>query len=318
MLFTGKVTQQAKGLCAIYWDAAGLAVAYAKRDGDGELHVTRCQFFPDLAETDLQATLNKFVAQHQLKKVPCTWVLPASKHLFLQIESLPVPAHELRQAVAWRIKDLLDFPLADAVIDVLEIPLLGAGQKRKGLYVTVAQQSYLQHSIEIIHKSGLQLQIIDISELALRNIAGLYADEALGLALLALGAQSCEFIISRQQELYFSRRFSLDIADIAASSRGGEFNQRGYDTLALEITRCYDYYRSQLHQNAPQKLILAPTYKLHEQAIAQLQALLDMPVELLKSDKLLTPQLSLDNSQACLFALGGILRDEVNNRETTS
>ena len=46
----------------------------------------------------------------------------------LSLEAPAVPREELKTAVGWRLKDMLDFHIDDATIDVLAIPGAQAGQ----------------------------------------------------------------------------------------------------------------------------------------------------------------------------------------------
>ena len=318
VLFSRKNSKGQNGICAISLDHTGLAVSYARRDSTGCLCIEFCQFFPDVTEIDLQEILSKLVQQHQLKRVPCYWVLSADYYQLLQIDALSVPASELLNAVGWRVKDLLDFPLTETVIDVFDSPARGAGQQKQGLYVTAAKRNALQNVAQAIEKSGLCLQVIDIAELALRNIATLFTEEHLGLAVLALMPQRSELVISRQGNLYFSRHISLDITALSASEPAADEIDRLLQGIVLEVQRSYDYYISQLRQNTPHQLIIAPVFDLSAQHVARLAQLLDAKVELLNADDLLSSKQPLSQQQQCLLALGGILRDEEKRREVTS
>ena len=91
----------------------------------------------------------------------------------LLVEAPDVPADELRAAVRWRIKDLIDFHIDDAVIDVFEMPPHARGGPQRMMYAVTAKAEVVKREIERIESAGLKLGVVDIPELSLRNIATL-------------------------------------------------------------------------------------------------------------------------------------------------
>ena len=101
----------------------------------------------------------------------CNYVLsPRDYNLYL-IEAPAVEPAELSSAVRWKIKDLLDMPAEDAVIDIFPVPEDAFQGRSKMLYAVAAQKSRIQSVIEMVSRSGLKLQSIDIPELVMRNIS---------------------------------------------------------------------------------------------------------------------------------------------------
>ena len=75
------------------------------------------------------------VKQYGLSKQTCTTVMELNDYSILSIEAPDVPSVELRAAIRWQIKDLIDFHIDDAVIDVFDAPASGASGKKNNLYV---------------------------------------------------------------------------------------------------------------------------------------------------------------------------------------
>ncbi len=50
--------------------------------------------------------------------------------------------NELRAAVRWRIKDLIDFHIDDAVIDVFEMPAHARGGPNRMMYAVKARPTW--------------------------------------------------------------------------------------------------------------------------------------------------------------------------------
>src|SRR5882724_363833 len=66
-----------------------------------------------------------------------TWIEP-SAYQMIQVVSPKVPDEELRSALRWSVKDALDFPAEQAMVDVLPIPTDGAPAGRDALALVVA------------------------------------------------------------------------------------------------------------------------------------------------------------------------------------
>ena len=73
------------------------------------------------------------------RRAPTVSVLDPGGYRLLLVEAPDVPADELRAAVRWRIKDLIDFHIDDAVIDVFEMPPHARGGPRRMMYAVTAK-----------------------------------------------------------------------------------------------------------------------------------------------------------------------------------
>src|ERR1700682_6206273 len=75
----------------------------------------------------------------------CLTLLPSSDYQLLLVEAPNVPPAELKTAVRWRIKDMLDYHLEDAPIDVLDIPPDPSGGNRAhSMYAVAARNGVIQ------------------------------------------------------------------------------------------------------------------------------------------------------------------------------
>src|SRR3954470_1581953 len=67
------------------------------------------------ADADSSAAGLERVAKSQhFDRYQCATLLRAGEYQLLQVEAPPVPAAELKSAIRWRLKDLLDYHLDDA------------------------------------------------------------------------------------------------------------------------------------------------------------------------------------------------------------
>ena len=98
------------------------------------------------------------------------------------VEAPEVPPAELKAAIRWRIRDLIDFHIDDAVLDVFDTPPSGARGVQEHLYAVVSKSSLVRERVDLLLDVGIELEIIDIPELALRNIAAKLEQDSSGQA----------------------------------------------------------------------------------------------------------------------------------------
>src|SRR5262245_55797245 len=79
-------------------------------------------------EADDRATLARLRRELNLDRYRCTTLLRTADYQMLQVEAPNVPAEEAKNAVRWRIKDMVDFPVDTAAVDALAIPSEGAAR----------------------------------------------------------------------------------------------------------------------------------------------------------------------------------------------
>ena len=75
--------------------------------------------------------LQKLVKKHDLDRFPCVSSMDLGDYNLLSVEPPEVPPAELSAALRWRVKDLIDFSIDDAVIDAFQVSNeLAPGRKR--------------------------------------------------------------------------------------------------------------------------------------------------------------------------------------------
>lgn len=241
------------GLVGLELGAAGVAVAQVVRDSGRPPAVTACEFRSWNGD-DRERVLARLAGDYHMKRVRCTTVLDASDYSLLLTEAPDVPREELRSAIRWRIKDLVDFHLDDATIDVFDVDSPRARAKQRAMYAVVAKNSAIRWRVDLCDAAGVQLDVIDIPEMAQRNIAAVLPEDARGLAMLAFTPSHGLLTITRQGELYLSRRLDLGTEQLQGP-QGIDFFQQ----VVLEVQRSLDYYDSHFQQPPVVQLTLAPS-----------------------------------------------------------
>jgi MSHA biogenesis protein MshI len=64
--------------------------------------------------------LPEWAKRYAIKRAPCIGVMTPNSYQLLLVEAPPVPDAELRSAVRWKVQDLIDFHIDDAIVDVFE------------------------------------------------------------------------------------------------------------------------------------------------------------------------------------------------------
>lgn len=188
----------------------------------------------------------------------CSLLLGYGEYQLLQIEKPNVPANELKQAVRWMLKDMIDYPVEQATIDVIDIPPDPNNANRQAyVYAVVAKNSLISNYIERwIDFSGAGLDVIDIPELAQRNIAAFLEKEGRGLAMLTINSAGGLLTFTSGGELYHARNIEIDTKQILSDD--SERKSSVFERLSLEIQRSLDNFERQFPYITISRLVLAP------------------------------------------------------------
>ena len=292
---------------AITADGVCAAIVTARSDGKAQVRAALWQ-----AGAKPAAGLEKLNRDLQAASYRCTTLLGAADYQLLSLEAPNVPPEELKTAVGWRLKDMLDFPLADATIDVFDSPPdQNAPVRGKSVFAVAARNSAVSQRQACYTAAKTGLSIIDIPEMAQRNIAALLETPGRGLAMLSFDADGGLVTVNFIAELYLSRRIDVKLAQLVDGS--DDQKQQYYDKITLELQRSFDHFDRQFHFINVIRLVLAPTGAdgLH----GYLADNLYMPVEVLDLAAVFefadVPQLQDAGGQARFFlTLGAALRQE--------
>ncbi len=295
-------------LTAIGLQADGVCLARVERQGANRPRLTACEF-QAMGSGELGKILAEFGSRYGLKRAHCTTVLGSGDYQLLLTEAPDVAADELKSALRWRIKDLIDFHINDATLDVFDLPGASADAKVREMYAVAARNEAIQRRVDLLTGAGIGLGSIDIPDLTQRNLAALLPEDTAGVALLSLQASSGLVTITRQGFLYLSRALNVG----HESLRTAEDPARYFDYIALEVQRSLDYFESRFREAPVRNLVLAPLAEPVPGLVDYLSANLNVTVgamdlaQLLDSDVELNPSLQAH----CLLTIGAALRQEV-------
>ena len=293
------------GLCAVGFTKEGLAFArieWVQQNGQKIPVLKACEYVLLLFDPEkILHTLMDIVKKNHSQGMPCHWVLQSKDYELISIPNLPVATEELSTALRWHIKDQIDFPITEAVLDYFKVPYLTKTQNEELIYVVVAKKNYLELISKIIVEAGLNLVSIEIPDLALRNAVELFSEKKQGIGILEINQTGAKLILMQDGYIYLIRQIEMELHKIQSAE---ELN-----VLASEIQRSCDYYENGLGQLPISKLVvISSNLSLGE----QLSAELNMPVDALElSLKLTNPSGSdKDKIAHCLYAIGAALHVE--------
>jgi len=130
-----------------------------------------------------------------------------------------VKREELKPALRWRIKDMLDYHVDDATIDVLDVPVPpNVAQRAHYMYAVAAKNEAIRVTVERFQNAGLPLAVIDIPDIAQRNVAALYENEERGVAAVTFDAHGMLLTVNFDAELYLSRRLDITAAQLVCTT----------------------------------------------------------------------------------------------------
>lgn len=243
------------GWLAIRLRGNGLELAHVVGGGNGRPKLVRYESH-DLRWSDAGA-FTKFRREAGLDRYRITTLLEGTDYRMLLVDAPNVPPAELRSAIRWRIKDLIDIHIEDAMIDVVDIPVgQGAPARSHSMYVVVAHNDAIQRRVELFQAAKIPLSVIDIPEMAERNVAHLFERNGQVTMLMSFDEEGGLLTFTHGGELHLVRRFETSLRELQDADE--DLRARAFDRIGLELQRSLDYFDRQFHYLPLGALLLAP------------------------------------------------------------
>lgn len=294
--------KQQPGWLAISLEPGRLHFAHAIAQS-GRATLKRCGSRPLAEDKDLERAAKELgFHDHQ-----CLAVLAASDYQLLMIDAPNVPRAELKNAARWKIKDMLDYPVEQATLDLLDIP--SDADRGHSVYTVAAKNEIIQACMQRFSRAHIPLSVIDIHETAQRNLATFYEPPERGVAMLYVAKEHVLFTVNFRGELYMARRIEVGLAELEKLAMGG--SDEAKNRILLELQRSIDHLERQFPFISLGKLLVAPT-PADTGLQSYLAENLDLPVEEVRLAELLDagPDVELDRDTAwrLFHVVGAALR----------
>ncbi|MEQ8426227.1 MAG: hypothetical protein RLT87_06980 [Gammaproteobacteria bacterium] len=300
---------------AVYSDDSSVSVAQVRRENDLPPTLEFCDVQDAQNISIRDAVLSKLTKTHNLDQYQCLSLMQLGDYHLLLVEAPDVEPDEVKAAIRFRIKELIDFDLKEAVVDVFEAPVGRSASRANMVYAVVARSKRIKALISQLKSAGLNLETIDIPELALRNIAAMLPEDVAGVALVYIDENQGLITITRQDELYLSRTIAGGhsmLPEAVLSVVDDEDCRRWLDNIVIEVQRSMDYYESHFGQPQVSALVLSPLDHEVPGMIEYLEEQLQIPARFLDIQELIdvSEPLSRYTQSRCLLALGTALRQD--------
>ncbi|MBF0096380.1 MAG: hypothetical protein HQM04_02165 [Magnetococcales bacterium] len=249
--------------------------------------------------------LYALASEHGLLKTPFNYCLEMESYDLFPNEAADVDRKELAAAMKWIVRDRLNFPVEEAVVDCFYIPDPIRVLPQRRVYVVATERKLIQEQLNLLRPSRLRVQAIEVPELAMNNVMAYLPESKQGLALLYYppGRETGMLLVARDGNLYFTRRV-----------RGltGEEESQGHvlDVIAGEIQRALDFVETTFTQSPIEVLYLVSDPEQEMSLREGLAARLGVRLKRIRAEQFLGGESVLEESAFyhLLPAMGEALR----------
>ena len=305
--FSKKKTQP--GWMAISTDPDAIRLAHVDRPAQGKPRVDRWAIFKPDERNGGELLLA--AEKYELARYRCATLLHPAEYQLMMVDAPNVPRDELKSAIRWRVKDLLDYHIDDATMDVLDIPVDKDLQaKTHYMYAVAARNEVVQGQVAQFERAKIPLQVIDIPETAQRNIAQLYETADRGVGMLSFDYSGGLFTLSFEGELYLARRLEVTWPQLAGAQESQR--QAYFERIGVELQRSLDHFERQYQNIVLSELLLGPMpADVGLQAFLSSQLYLPLrQIDLADALDFVGADMDVDKQWQLLHVLGAALRIE--------
>jgi len=274
----------------------GLKVAHA--GADGVIRFCHNEQEPG----DPSYIIGRLVQEHGWQDFSCTIVLHPLYYQLLLAETPKVQGDEMSSAVRWKVKDLLDYPIEQAAIEHFALPDDAYRGQKHMLYAAAIRKAMLSDLIEPIQDCGLDVDCIEVAELAIHNLFCASGAGSEGSAVIHLYQGEGLINLVEQGSIYLCRRLDVGMDRFAGGS-----DPAFLESLLLEIQRSLDFYESQLGKGIITHLYYSPAIANTEVIGEYLSGQLGLTVEPLVIDTHLAETVDVSAAISSAVAIGGAL-----------
>lgn len=186
----------------------------------------------------------------------CVGLLQRQQYQLVAMDAPDVPREDWRSAVRWRLKDMVEFAVDSAGVDVLEVPPEASSRRQAALIAVASPAEALRPLIEAGEEAGLHWTAVDVAETALRNLSALFATSGRSHALLHFGPTHGTLVITLGGELLLSRQIDVSAGQIADDNE--TLRQQAFDRAGLELQRTLDGFERVFTQTSLERLQVLP------------------------------------------------------------
>jgi len=229
-------------------------IAVAMEQAGDKPRLVSCATYPLPENTsEVWQALTK---EAHLDRYSCRLLLSSNEYQLMQVDAPNVPEAEVKQAIRWKLKDMLNYAVDQATVDAVNIPPDPNGTRGNYKYAVASRNEVIKRYMDNFDAIGADLDVIDIPEMAQRNISALLEEDGRGIALLSFTDEGGLLTFCAGGELYLARQIELNALQL--NSPDEMQRAANLDRLVLELQRSLDNFERQFSYVAVNKLVIAP------------------------------------------------------------
>jgi MSHA biogenesis protein MshI len=280
----------------------GVAVTQVQTGKKNPGGIMRSEFVEASGQEAQVEALKDWVRVNNLQKIPCVCLVASDDCDVYQVERPEVDDAEMIQAVTWKIKDLLNYDVAYAVVDSYPLPD-SSKNNQKQIGVVAAREAVVGSYVESIKTTAMELTALDVHELVRSNLQLVRNSAEQSLALLTLTESSGLLSVYNDTALHVSRAFMIGTDQLEKASAEDE---SVFDALLLEVQRSLDYFESYFGKGSVTNLRVFPQTQATEKMAMYLQNLSNLDIDFIS---FAGDEGSAGLEQHCFHAYCAALRD---------
>ena len=257
------------------FQSGGVAVVQVQSGKKRTGKILQSEFLASVGQQAQVAALKSWVGSNQAQKLSCVCLLADDDYDVYQIDKPEVEETELKQALNWRIKDLINYDVDSAVIDSYPMPT-SSKKNTQQISVVTAHESVVGSYVDSIKLAGLKLTAIDVHDLVGKYLHCVQQGANKTQAVLSLAESDGSFSIFHDTDLYVSRNFKNGISQLEQIDSE---DVSVYDSLLLEIQRSMDYFESFYGLGSVSSLLLYPQIQATEKMAMYLQNFISFDID---------------------------------------
>jgi hypothetical protein len=213
-----------------------VAVACVSLDAEGRPSLKQLRSAQAPTQVDLIQLLDRLWKSGM---PPSVQVLDRGQYTLTATEVPDVPREEWVDALRWQLSDLVDYPVDDAVIQVLAVPESTQLRANKTAIVLVAPQEQALQMLLQAADEGHEWAATEVPEIAMRNVCALGEVDGKAHALMVFGEVYSILVITYQGELLMARTIEVGLSAVPEdeSLRSAALGRAG-----LEVLRTLDTF----------------------------------------------------------------------------
>src|SRR6267378_5452908 len=192
----------------VYRTSTSLIAARVRLDGDDGCSVEQLET-ADLKNQRDEAAVGQLARSGILSRAPVILVLSPEHYNTFPLPAPSVPSTEMRDALRWKLRDVLPYAPEDAVIEFVRLAHATDSNAAESLLAVAAQRRLVAQASAPFLAAGADVQAVDIAEMAQRNLLIRLPGAEEGRALLGLDESSALLTVVHQGALCLARRIQI-------------------------------------------------------------------------------------------------------------